>query len=132
MASSIAVGTTANNVVDVPVEPDAITWGLQDISSPDAGRVLNANNTMYKCRTSQKRKISLTWNNPTIAQASAILTMFNPEYVFVKYLDVMTGEFTTREFYVGDRSSPFRQIALVDPNGNRTVMSTISFDIIER
>lgn len=132
MAASLAVGTSAGKLADVPVEPDGIGYGLQDISASDSGRTNDANCTMQKRRIAQKRKLSLTWANPTLAQASAILTMFNPQYVHVRYLDVMDGKFETREFYVGDRSSPFRQIALTDPKGQRTVMSTLSFDIIER
>ena len=127
MASTISVGTSASSLVDVPIEPDAIGWGLQDISSSDAGRVLDSSNTMYKNRTSQKRKVSLSWTNPSLEDASAILRMFNPEYVYVRYLDVMSGEYETRQFYMGDRSAPFRMITV-----NGAVISTLSFDIIER
>lgn len=132
MTASIQVGTTTSNLVDVPVEPDAITWGLQDISASDAGRVHDSGNTMYKMRTSQKRKMQLSWTNISFANASTILQAFNPEYVYVKYKDPLHGGWQTRRFYVGDRSAPFRQIALSDANGTKTVMQTLSFDIIER
>lgn len=87
---------------------------------------------MQKNRLAQKRKISLAWNNPSIKDASKILKMTNPVYFYVRYLDVMEGRFITKQFYSGDKTSPFRQIALVDPDGNRTTVSTLSFDIIER
>lgn len=124
----IAVGTSPYELADVKT-PDAISWGLQDISSADAGRTQDAGNTMQKMRVSQKRKLQLSWSDPTLEEASAILTAFNPEYVHVRYVDVMAGGYEVREFYVGDRSSPFREIR--NPVTG-TVMSTLSFDIIER
>ncbi len=132
MTASLQVGASASALADVPMEPSAITWGLQDISAADAGRVQDANTTMYKDRIGQKRKLQLTWTNPTFAQASAIVQAFNPEYVFVRYKDPLDGGWVTREFYTGDKTSPFKEIALSDAQGTRTVMSTLSFDIIER
>ena len=132
MSSTISVGTSPSSLVDVPIEPDALDWGLQDVSSPDAGRVLDVSNTMYKNRTSQKRKLRLSWSNPSLANASAILSMFNPEYVYVRYPDVLAGGMQTRQFYVGDRSAPFRQVTLPIGDGKSTTITTLSFDIIER
>lgn len=130
--SSLAIGTSASNLVDVPVEPNTYDWGLQDISSSDAGRVQNANNKMYKNRISQKRMLSVSWENPTLKDASTILQMVNPEYVYIRYLDILDGKFKVREFYTGDKKAPFRSIALVDPDGNRSVVTTLSFNFIER
>ena len=132
MTASLSVGTTSSNLVDVPVEPDAIGYSLQDISAADAGRVNDTGNTMYKMKTSQKRKLQLVWVNIAFADASTILQMFDPEYFFVKFKDVKTGGWLTKEFYAGDRSAPFKQIALVDANGRKTIISSLSFDIIER
>lgn len=125
----ISVGPSPTSLVELGVAPDGIDWGLQDVSASDAGRVQDAGNTMYKMRVSQKRKLTLTWNNPTLEQASAILRAFNPEYVFIRYVDVMDGGYSIREFYVGDRRSPFMEIR--NPLTG-TVMSTLSFDVIER
>ena len=132
MAASMQVGTTSSNLVDIPVDPDGIIWGLQDVSAADAGRVQDSSVTMYKDRIAQKRKLQLSWTNPTFAQASAILQAFNPEYFYVRYKDPLYGGWLTRQFYSGDKTSPFRQIYVTDANGNKTVMSTLSFDIIER
>ena len=127
--STLAIGPSAYSLTEVPVPPDSITWGLQDVSAPDAGRVQDAANTMYKMRTSQKRKLSLSWTDPTLAQASAILQAVDPEYFFVRYIDVKSGGYEVREFYVGDRSAPFMEIRNPVPG---TVVTTLSFDIIER
>ena len=112
----------------VTPDPSSMTWGLQDISASDAGRVLDAGNTMYKMRTSQKVKLSLSWTMLTWAQASRILRLFNPEYVRLTYPDAMTGAARTMEAYVGDRDAPMKWYNLAD--GTR--WATVSFDVIER
>jgi hypothetical protein len=125
----LSVGTDAGSLTDISLDPSAMAWGLMDISASDAGRVQDSNTTMYKMRVGQKRKITLTWNNPTAAQVAEILQAFNPEYVFVRYFDAMDGAWGVREFYVGDRSAPLRWFSL-PKKGTR--YSTLSFDIIER
>ena len=125
----LSVGTTISNLTDIALDPAQLTWGLQDISASDAGRVQDAGNTMYKMRTSQKRKLNIVWNLPTAGQASQILKAFNPEYFYVKYFDPMENDWNIREFYVGDRSAPFKWFNL-PKKGTR--YTSISFDIIER
>lgn len=124
----LAVGTSPNNLTNISLDPSAMQWGLQDISGADAGRVQDNDNTMYKMRTAQKRKLSLTWTLPTRAQAAEILQAFNPEYFYVRYFDPMDNAWETRRFYAGDRSAPFKW---VDIKGG-TRFTTLSFDIIER
>lgn len=132
MAASLQIGTTPDSMVDIPVEPDDYHWGINDVSSPDSGRTQDANCTMQKSRLAQKRKLSLKWTNPSLADVSAILKMTNPVYFYVRYLDAMEGGFVTKQFYSGDKSAPYRIISIPDPQGNKTTVSTLSFDIIER
>lgn len=129
MTAMLAVGSSPSNLADVRPDPSVLTWGLQDISASDAGRVHDSGNTMYKNRTSQKRKLNITWNYPTDADVSRILKMFNPEYFYVRYYDLMEGCFQIRCFYAGDRSAPYKWFQLPQKG---TVFSTLSFDIIER
>lgn len=124
----IYIGESPNNLLPITPDPSAMQWGLQDISASDAGRVQNGGNTMYKMRTSQKRKLVLTWTMPTKAQAAAILQAVNPEYFYVRYEDAMTGTWRTMEAYVGDRTAPYKWFNV---NGG-TRFATLSFDIIER
>lgn len=123
------VGTSASNLSPISLDPAQITWGFQDISAADAGRVQDAGNTMYKMRTSQKRKLQLTWNFPTAAQTAEILKAFNPEYIYVRYHDPMENALVVKQFYVGDRSAPLKWFNL-SKKGTR--YTTLSFDIIER
>lgn len=122
------VGTSPSHLTAISLDPSALQWGLQDISSADAGRTQAAGNPMYKMRQSQKRKLNLTWTMPTPAQAAEILRAFNPEYFYVRYFDPMENGWSVRQFYAGDRSAPFKWHELL--GGTR--MMTISFDIIER
>jgi hypothetical protein len=125
----LAVGPSPSNLTDIPLDPAQMTWGLQDISAADAGRVQDSGNTMYKMRLSQKRKLQITWNLPTAAQAAQILQLFNGEYFYVRYFDPMDNAWSVREFYAGDRSAPFQWFNL-PAKGTR--YTTLSFDIIER
>lgn len=125
----LMVGASASSLKAVTPDPSALTWGLQDISSSDAGRVQDAGNTMYKMRTSQKRKLNLQWTLLDAGQAASILQAFNPEYFYVRYFDFMSGGYEVREFYAGDRSAPVKWFELARKG---TRLTTVSFDIIER
>lgn len=106
-------------------DPSTFTWGLQDISDKDAGRTQDT--IMHKNRIGQKRKISLGWNNATKEEAARILTLFDKEYIKVKYPDAKSGKDETRTFYVGDRSAPVKYWMV-----GMKRYSSISFEIIER
>ncbi len=128
MATTLQIGTNPARLEDLPIEPDVYEWGLNDICSPDTGRTQDANCSMQKNRLAQKRKLTLSWKNPSLENASKILKMTNSVYFYVRYLDVMEGGFITKQFYSGDKSSPFRQI---NNKLTGTTMSVLSFDLIE-
>ena len=127
MPAVLSVGASPTSLKAISPDPSSLSWGLQDISASDAGRVHDPGNTMYKMRTSQKRKLDITWTMPTADQASAILQAFNPEYFYVQYWDAMDGQWEVREFYAGDRSAPLKWM-----NMRGTYFATLSFNIIER
>ena len=105
--------------------PSSMTWGLQDISSSDAGRTQNG--YMYKQRIVQKVKLSLSFEGVNQTTAASILTAFNNEYIKVIYPDAMAGSNQTKAFYVGDRSAPVYMYT-----SNKKIYQNITFDIIER
>lgn len=106
--------------------PSKFTFGLQDISLPDAGRLEDG--TMEKMRVCQKRKIDLEWNGLTWAETASIMSAFNPEYISVTYPDMMSGGYQTRQFYVGDRTAPV--VLWFDDSGHK-VTDKLAFNIIE-
>lgn len=122
------IGESENSTTAISPDPYKLEYGLMDISSDSAGRTLDADATMNKERLCQKRKLAVAWREIDIASASAILRAVNPEYFYVRYLDVLDNRWETRLFYVGDRSAPFRWFDIL--GGTR--MQEVSFDLIER
>lgn len=109
--------------VEIPC-PSTFSWGLQDISASESGRTEDT--VMHKNRVGQKRKLSLGWTGKDWQTTSQIMQAFNPEYITVKYPDMLSGQYETRKFYVGDRTAPVKWWWV----GNQRT-ETISFDIIE-
>lgn len=86
-------------------DPSSLSWGLQDISSSEAGRTDDA--VMHKCRVTDKRKLSLGWQNIKPDEAAKILSQFSGEYFNLTYPDTATNSTQTRTFYRGDITAPF-------------------------
>lgn len=124
---TLRVGTTASNLQDV-LEPSGIEWGLVDIVSNDSGRVQDATNRLYKMRTAQKVKLSLSWQLPDATEAAEILQAFQSEYVFVEYFDPLLGAITVKEFAPGDMSAPFKYYNI----DGQTKFTVVSFELVER
>ena len=104
--------------------PSTYTFGLQDISGSETGRTMDT--VMHKNRIGQKRKITLEWRGKSWTETAEIMQAFNPEYITVRYPDMLSGQYETREFYVGDRDAP------VFIWGDKKIVEKITFDIIER
>jgi hypothetical protein len=102
--------------------PSKFDWKLSDVSSADAGRTEDGK--MHKMRITQKVHLELEWTNLNDADASTILTAFDPEYISVSYYDYKAHGFLTKRFYVGDRS--------VTSYSRIMGIGTISFNIIEQ
>ena len=124
----LSVGTSSSSLTAISPDPAAIQYGYMDISSADAGRTLASGNPMLKMRTSRKRKLNITWNLITFAQASGILRAFKPEYFYVRYFDIEDNEWQVRYFYAGDRTAP---VQWMNVPGKTDRVSSLSFDIIE-
>ncbi|WP_394918174.1 hypothetical protein [uncultured Robinsoniella sp.] len=106
-------------------DPTTFTWGLQDISTSEAGRTEDT--IMHKNRVGQKRKLSVSWVNPTPQETASILQAVNPEYINIMYPDAMSGTNEIRTFYVGDRTAPIRAWTV-----NYKRYTSLTFDLIER
>ena len=112
------------NGVDLPC-PSSYEWGLQDVSAGESGRTDDA--VMHKNRVDQKRKLKLEWVGKTWKETAEIMQAVNPEYISVRYPDMMTGTYQTRTFYVGDRTAPVKFWWT-----GRKMIEKISLDFIER
>lgn len=110
--------------------PSAITWSVQDISTPDAGRTLDG--VMHKERLAlpggQKRKLKLEWNLVKFGTESAsILNAFTPEYVTVAYPDPQAGAVVTKVFYTGDK-----ELKYATWWDGKQLLTNLAFSIIEQ
>ena len=90
--------------------------GLQTISTFVNGARM-ADGVMRGERVGRDQsKIELSWNVLTPEVWSQMLKQFENFYFTIRYIDMVTNDWTTRKFYVGDRTArPF----LIDPDTNR-------------
>ena len=103
--------------------PSQYKWEQIDVSASDAGRTEDG--LMHKKKIRTVDAITLEWAYPTTAELKAILAAFSAEYISITYLSPTAGDFATKTFYVGDRSSPMYNSTL-----NR--WENVSFKIVER
>lgn len=105
--------------------PAEVTWGLQDISSPDSGRDLSG--TMHKDRVAQKVKLTCKWPAMPASEASLLLRNVTSQVTFqLTYFDVMQNGVRKSTFYVGDRTSPYAWLW-----EDSQAVKSVSFDFIE-
>lgn len=119
----IMVGTTSTSLTALPA-PYKYEWSLQRVSAGESGRSDDA--VMHVNQVAQKRKIQLAWRTKTPTETSAILQAVNPEYIWVRYWDMLNAQYETRKFYTGDRSAP---VSIW--NTGKKIIETITVDIIE-
>lgn len=108
-------------------DPSSFSWGFYDQSSDESGRSTN-DGKMHKDIISSKRILSVSWQNISKDDASAILQLVNSSvFMDVTYPDAMSGTNQTRKFYVGDRSAPVKIWTI-----GKQIYSSLSFDFIEQ
>ena len=103
--------------------PSQYKWEQIDVSASDAGRTEDG--LMHKKKIRTVDGITLEWAYPPTTELKAILAAFSAEYISITYLSPTAGDFVTKTFYVGDRSSPMYNSTL-----NR--WENVSFKIVER
>lgn len=113
------------NGVEMPC-PSEYTWGLNDVSAGESGRTDDA--LMHKNRVAQKRKLELTWIGLGWQETAALMAAVNPEYISVRYPDMLSGQYEVRTFYVGDRTAPVKYWRV----GADKMIEKVSFNFIER
>lgn len=103
--------------------PSSYKYKLEDVSAADAGRTEDT--VMDKMRVGQLVGLELEWQNITIEDSSDLLQKFQPEYLTVEFLDLLSGTYKTSEFYVGNRAAPMYNTRL-------GIVSSLGFNLIER
>lgn len=97
-----AGGVVGAAITDIPV-PSSYTWGKKDISSPKAGRTTSMN--MKKMLLGKARTLDLAWKARSYADIAKVFQAFDYEYLWLTYVDALTGTAQRKHFYTGDFSS---------------------------
>lgn len=102
------------NDLELPVYPKHGGFKVTTADLDDAETTLRSvDGTLNRDRIAVKRKISLAWGPLKMDEISQILQMVSPVFFDFYYPDPMIGDYTTKTFYVGDRTTP----ALFERNG---------------
>ena len=95
-----ALVTVAGNALPEPSEYSAQTSTIVDSGRNVSGVVIGS------VIRSDVAKIELRWRYLTVEQWANVLSLFtNNFYNSVRFFNQATGEYTTRDMYVSDRSS---------------------------
>ena len=106
-------------------QPATVTYNRYDMDSEESFRGLDG--TMQRDRVATKVKLECQWNTLTGAEMSAILGSMEDVFFPINYYDPLMGSWTTKTFYVGDRSAPVYSVA----NG-KVIFKSFSANFIEQ
>ena len=106
-------------------QPAEVNYQRYDLDSEDSFRSLSGE--MQRDRVAVKVKLDCTWNALTAPQMSQLLQSMDDVFFDINYFDPYQGSYTTKTFYVGDRSAPVYSIA----NG-RIIFRSFSANFIEK
>ena len=106
--------------------PSEFSVTVSDLDNGES-TVRTADGTLNRDRVAVKRQIDLTWPALTWSQTSTLLQAMSNVFFEVYYPDPMTGAYTTKTFYAGNRPVP---VAI--PKGNDIVWGNVKVTLIER
>ena len=106
-------------------QPATVTYDRYDMDSEESFRGLDG--TMQRDRIATKVKLNCQWNALTASQMSQLLQAMEPVFFSINYFDPYVGGYTTKTFYVGDRSAPVYSVA----NG-KVIFKSFSANFIEQ
>src|SRR5690554_1012022 len=88
----------------VPVAtPKSCTVGIYDLDDQTSR---NANGDLIRDRIAIKRKLDNEWGPLRAGDMAILLQAVSSVFFPVEYFDPQVGDYVTKTFYVGDRSSP--------------------------
>jgi hypothetical protein len=85
-------------------QPATVTYNRYDMDSEESFRGLDG--TMQRDRIATKVKLECQWNGLTASEMSTLLQSMESVFFNINYFDPYMGSYTTKTFYVGDRSAP--------------------------
>ena len=105
-------------------QPATVTYDRYDMDSEESFRGLDG--TMQRDRVTTKVKLNCQWNALTADEMRQLLSSMEDVFFDIYYYDPLEG-YTTKTFYVGDRSAPVYSVA----NG-KIIFKSFSANFIEQ
>ena len=105
-------------------QPAEIVCNRYDLDSEDSFRSLSGE--MQRDRVAVKVKLECRWNGLTATEIKLILDAMQDVFFPITYYDPLEG-YTTKTFYVGDRSAPIYSMA-----GGKILFKSFSANFIEK
>jgi hypothetical protein len=106
-------------------QPATVTYNRYDLDSEESFRGLDG--TMQRDRITTKVKLDCQWNALTSSQMSQLLKAMDDVFFNINYFDPYLGSYTSKTFYVGDRSAPVYSVA----NG-KVIFKSFTANFIEK
>lgn len=115
-----------NGVDIVPyIAYGGVKWTRNDIDGPEAGRTMDA--LMHRERVATKIRLDITCKPLTASEASLILNLIAPEYVYVEYDDPMLG-FVGKTMYANNNPASY----LMKTRRGSEYWTGITFPLVEQ
>jgi hypothetical protein len=105
-------------------QPATFTYDRYDMDSEESFRGLDG--TMQRDRITTKVKLNCQWNGLTADEMRTLLSSMEDVFFPIHYYDPIEG-YTTKTFYVGDRSAPVYSVA-----GGKIIFKSFSANFIEQ
>lgn len=106
---------------------DGYTITLSDIDSSNTGR--SESGVMFRDRMrAGVYKLEVTWEMP-LKELTEVLSIISPAKFRMKFFDITTGSFVTRDMYVGDRSGSI--LNYLDEGDTDSAMCQLTCNFVE-
>lgn len=129
MAFSLQISSSQNGTyTDITsyIALGGVKWSRQDIDAAGSGRGTQ-DGLMHRARVAIKIRLDVTCRPLTAAEASTVLTLIQPEWVWVKYLDVQTNTTQTKKMYSNNIPATYLM-----KKGSTEYWTGIAFPLIEQ
>lgn len=125
------LGTPQNSDAWVDIVPylayQGLKWGRNDIDAANSGRDTQ-DGLMHRNRVAVKIRLDCTCPPLTFEDAHTVMQAIYPEYVLVRYKDLITGNTVTKTMYSNNIPATFMQ----QRADGTTYWGGIQFPLIER
>lgn len=103
-----------------------IKWSRNDLDGPNAGRTLDG--TMFRDRVGIKYRWDITCRPLLQSEFATLMQALQPEFFNLQYVDPITLETVTEEYYSNDIPAEYELVNL----GKEVRVMGVTFPVIQR